>query len=301
MFFYLLFNKIFFVNTYQEKGEYMKEYSKWKDDEVIKLFRFIENGKNQNKCLSILFSEFASLTNRMPNSVRNYYYAELNCLQNDKARQKKLNIDLNLHQKVDQKEFLNEETKQLVMEILKQTSKGLSVRKACLNLADGDINKMVRFQNKFRTVVLKDKNLYESCLNELKNQGVNVKNKLPNNVISMPDRRNILTESDINSLFLGLVKLVKKQATMQVNTNLKQECERANEALRKTLVELSEKENELKMLRKQFKVLNMQNNKLVEEVKQLRGKNAELITKQNKLSALKKFTQRYENKINEIN
>ncbi len=279
----------------------MKEYSKWKDDEVIKLFRFIENGKNQNKCLSILFSEFASLTNRMPNSVRNYYYAELNCLQNDKARQKKLNIDLNLHQKVDQKEFLNEETKQLVMEILKQTSKGLSVRKACLNLADGDINKMVRFQNKFRTVVLKDKNLYESCLNELKNQGVNVKNKLPNNVISMPDRRNILTESDINSLFLGLVKLVKKQATMQVNTNLKQECERANEALRKTLVELSEKENELKMLRKQFKVLNMQNNKLVEEVKQLRGKNAELITKQNKLSALKKFTQRYENKINEIN
>ncbi len=279
----------------------MKDYSKWKDDEVIKLFRFIENGKKQNKCLSNLFSEFASLTNRMPNSVRNYYYAELNCLENEKTRQKKLNIDLSLHQKVDQKEFSYDETKQLVMDILKQTSKGLSVRKACLNLADGDINKMVRFQNKFRTVVLKDKNLYESCLNELKNQGVNVKTKLPNNVISMPDRRNILTESDINSLFLGLVKLVKKQATMQVSSNLKQECERANEALRKTLVQLSEKENELKLLRKQFKVLNIQNTKLVEEVKQLRGKNAELLTKQNKLSALKKFTQRYENKMNEIN
>ena len=279
----------------------MKDYSKWKDDEVIKLFRFIENGKKQNKCLSNLFSEFASLTNRMPNSVRNYYYAELNCLENDKTRQKKLNIDLSLHQKVDQKEFSYDETKQLVMDILKQTSKGLSVRKACLNLADGDINKMVRFQNKFRTVVLKDKNLYDSCLNELKNQGVNVKTKLPNNVISMPDRRNILTESDINSLFLGLVKLVKKQATMQVSSNLKQECERANEALRKTLVQLSEKENELKLLRKQIKVLNIQNTKLVEEVKQLRGKNAELLTKQNKLSALKKFTQRYENKMNEIN
>ena len=279
----------------------MKDYSKWKDDEIIKLFNFIENGKKENKSLSTLFSEYASKTNRMPNSVRNYYYAELNCLQNDSARRKRLNIDLSLHQKIDQKEFSNEETKELVLKILNQTSKGISVRKACLNLANGDINKMVRFQNKFRTVVLKDKELYESCINELKNKGVSVKSKLPNNVISMPDRRNILTESDINSLFLGLVKLVKKQATMQVSTTLKHECEKANQTLRKTLVELSEKDNELKMLRKQFKVLNMQNNKLVEEIKLLRGQTAELLTKQNKLSALKKFTQKYENKLNEIN
>ena len=27
------------------KGDYMKEYSKWKDEEVIKLFKFIEDGK----------------------------------------------------------------------------------------------------------------------------------------------------------------------------------------------------------------------------------------------------------------
>ena len=45
----------------------------------------------------------------------------------------------------------------------------------------------------------------------------------------------------------------------------------------------------------------MQNNKLVEEVKLLRGQTAELLTKQNELSALKKFTQKYENKLNEIN
>ena len=271
----------------------MKNYSKWKDEDVISLFRFIEEGKLNNESLSKLFADFAHKTNRMPNSVRNYYYTELKCLEEDELRRKKLGIDISLHQKVEQKEFSEKETEDVIVNILKLTAKGISVRKACLTLANGNISKMVRLQNKYRMTMVKDKEMFKKCVEKLKKEGVNVKGKMPNNVVSMPDRR-LLTESDINSLFLGLVKLVKKQASEQANIMLKKDNEKANDMLRKTLVNLSEKEKEIKNLRKQFKVLSVENEKLCEEVKLLRGKNAELITKQNKLNALKKFKQKFE-------
>ena len=95
----------------------MKSYSQWTDEEVIKLFRFIEDGKKQNHNLSGMFSLYAKLTNRKPNSVRNYYYAELNELENNKERRENLGIDISLHQKVEQKEFTEDETENLVLEI----------------------------------------------------------------------------------------------------------------------------------------------------------------------------------------
>ena len=258
----------------------MKVYSKWKDSEVIELFKYIEQGKLQNICLTKLFLGYAQKSGRMPNSVRNYYYNELDNLLSNIKRAKKLGIDVGLHQKNDPKEFSIEETKELVMSILKQTSKGMSVRKACLTLADGDIGLMVRYQNKFRTVVVKNKDLYDSCVSELSGQGLSIKaqNKMPNNVVKFKQKQSFLTDSDINSLFLGLVKLVKKQAGEEIGKGLKIQNEKANLMLRKTLVELSEKENEIKNLRRNFKVLTDSNQKLKEELKAIRGKNAELLS-----------------------
>ena len=266
------------------KGDVMKIYSKWKDSQVVELFRFVEQGKSQNVCLTKLFESYAKKSGRMPNSVRNYYYNELENLLSNEKRAKKLGIDVNLHQKNNSKEFSCEETKDLVISILKNTAKGMSVRKACLSLADGDINLMVRYQNKFRSVVVKDKELYDSCVKEIYGQTEKFdtkpkNNNMPNNVVKFKQRQQFLTDSDINSLFLGLVKLVKKQAGEEMNKDLKLENKKANSMLRKTLVELSEKENEIKNLRKNFKVLSDSNQKLKEELKVIRGKNAELLSK----------------------
>ena len=273
----------------------MKQYSKWKDEEVAKLFAFIESGKKRGISLTGLFDEYAKMTNRMPNSVRNYYYNELNCLQNDISRQQKLNINLINHKKIDPKEFSQQETKELVIGVLKLTSKGMSVRKACQTLAGDDIAVMVRLQNKYRSTVAKNKELVNSCIKELNIGSVRLK-PAPNNIIKMPDRRNVLTESDINSLFLGLVKLVKKQATEEAGRLFEKEKIKANAALRRTLTILSEKENELKLLRKQFKLINQEKEKLCEELKLLRGQTASLKAQQSKLNQLKQFAKRYQNK-----
>ena len=274
----------------------MKIYSRWKDEEVKKLFDFIENGRKNNVPLIKLFSQYAHLTGRKPNSVRNYYYIELEALQEDENRTKKLGIDLSIHKKNDQKEFSDDETRELVMKILQMTSKGISVRKACLTLANGDITQMVRFQNKFRTVVVKQKELFDECLSKLQTKDTKYVSKRPDNVIAFRNNKTSLTDSDINSLFLGLVKLVKKQATEQATKNQEIEITRANNMLRKTLVSLRQKEDEIKSLQKNFKLLSKENEKLSEEIKLLRGKNAELLSSQTKMQGLKKFANRYKAK-----
>ena len=270
----------------------MKSYSKWTDEEVVRLFRFIEDGKKQNNNLSGMFCLYAKLTNRKPNSVRNYYYAELNELENNKERREKLGIDISLHQKVEQKEFTEDETENLVLEILRLTSKGISVRKACMQLAGGDIDKMVRLQNKFRSVVVKNKPLYDKCLSTLKIEKPNVKLQKPNNVVSFVNPKNLLSESDINSLFMGLVRLVQKQTEERVireNIGLTN----ANDILKRMIIKINEKEKEIKTLQKMFKLESLKNQKLNTEIQNLRIKNAE---KCNKNKELKEFTQKFENK-----
>lgn len=284
------------------KEKIVKNYSKWKDEEVKKLFDYVELYKSKGESLTNIFLSFAKQTNRMPNSVRNYYYHELNNLIENSKRREKLKIDISLHKKIDQKEFTIQETESVVTEILKLINNGMSVRKACLTLAKGDVSMMVRYQNKFRAVILKDKDLYQKCLSSIGGQILKPKTKTPSNVIKMPDRRNILSESDINSLFLGLVKLVKKQAQDELSKLYEKDKQKANESLRRILVETAEKDNLIKDLRKQFKVLKQEKDKLCEEVKLLRGKAAEFKIHNQKINALKNFTKNYKNKtIKELN
>lgn len=265
----------------------MEKLSLWKDDEVEKLFRFIENGKNEGKNLSALFSEFAILQNRQPNSVRNYYYLELKLMNKDKNRCQKFNMDLQRHKKIEQEGFTNEQTKELIKSILKLNASGKSIRKCCQIISNGDLTKMVRYQNKYRSVLKNDKKLLDECYEESLKEGYKVK-KFPSNVEVMPLKKSLLTENDINSLFMGLVKLVKKQAQYDAGIKVQKENEKANENLRKTLVALKEKEKEIETLRSNIKIVSQDNEKLVNEVEKFRARECERLS-QTKMKTLKAF------------
>ena len=58
-----------------------------------------------------------------------------------------------------------------------------------------------------------------------------------------------ITDDDINALFSGLVKIVKRSAIDSVEQELKTECNEANENFRATLIDLNKKEAELKVLK----------------------------------------------------
>ena len=276
----------------------MKQYSVWPDGEVKKLFTFIEEGKAKGKNLSYLFDAYAKQNNRKANSVRNYYYAELLFLEQNPNKCKNLEINLDMHKKCEQKVFQQDEIKKVVCEILRLKSLGYSVRKACFKLSNGNLSEMVRLQNKYRTILTKQQYIIDECKNELKQKGFLIEEpEQKNNVIKMPTRQSKLSDNDINSLFLGLVKLVKKQALEDANASLKSETEFANNALRKSLVEIQAKDMELKKLRENFKLVCKQKQKLEQEIVLIRGKNAENLQNglknTKKMAKLHKFSKTY--------
>lgn len=173
--------------------------SKWTRAQIDML---LEKTKHGNVRMHA-FEEVAKQTRRKTNSVRNYYYKNL------------------AKEKASFTSFSAAEVTQMLREIILGTSRGESVRSVCLRLANGDKLKMLRFQNKYRAILKTAPGRITEVKDMLEGQGYFVKlpyqtnflDKLPNNVVTLPTREEKkLADADINNLFAGLLRLVKKQA-----------------------------------------------------------------------------------------
>ena len=123
-------------------------------------------------------------------------------------------------------------------EIILGYSRGESVRSICMRLGSGDRGRMLRYQNKYRAILQNDGALIDQTLKNLSEEGYLVKNplrtplrasypaqSLRNNIIEMPaPDYNSLTDQDITNLFMGVVRLVRKQGQSQID-KLKNEIE----------------------------------------------------------------------------
>ncbi|MDD4110654.1 MAG: hypothetical protein PHS54_03775 [Clostridia bacterium] len=275
----------------------MKEFSQWKDAEVKGLFDCIEKIKKANRSLLCGFREFARKYKRKANSVRNYYYLEVENLKKDKERRKRLNIDLSIHDIQRPSKFCNNETEKLVTEILRLKCLGFSIRRACLKLANNSPEIMLRYQNKFRSVMKDNRSLYNKCLLNLRKNGLSEskeKQKEHNNIIYMkkPEERK-LTDEDVNSLFLGLVKLVKKNAIDNIEKDLSSETEFANMALRETLMKVANLEKEIDNKKQELNKEQEKNKQILEENFMLKTKLANLISEKLRKNVKNKSLTKY--------
>ena len=231
-----VFNNLCFGNNFVEVISMKKQNgSIWQDEEVKTLFRFVEIKKSENLTLVEIFLQFAKCVGREQKSVRNYYYLEIKRLQNDVERANKLGIDLSQHNSKCSLKFTDREAKNLLGNINKLIKDGHSVRGACLILADGDKSKMIRYQNKYRSIIKK----------ENKNMG---------NIIKMPTT-NFMSDEDINALFMGLVKLVKRQECERAKLETQFEIETANNKLKSAIKEIIEKKMQIEKLQAEIKIL----------------------------------------------
>ncbi len=236
--------------------------------DIKKLFEFVENRKTLS--LSGAFSSFAKSHGYKSGSVRNFYYKALRDFQKNPDLAREKGIDLSRHEVRQNSHFSSAESDEVLKKVTKFTEQGYSVRRACLELSGGDIKKMVRYQNKIRSM------------------------KMPKNVLQMP-KRSSLSEGEINSLFLGLVKLIKRCAVEEADKSLTRQIADANEALRRSIVELTTKERELSSLKRSFEVLKNEKLLLKEELGKLRASSVSLYrSKLCKVDKLKSFVKRLE-------
>ncbi len=215
----------------------------------IKVLVNMAEGKGENSLLEV-FNEYGKLTNRKPFSVRNFYYKLCNLYENDDKIREILNkngIEIN----TTSFHFSNMETEKLLIALLDNRDHK-SVRQKCLDLANGDMKLMIRYQNKYRNTLKNAPELVERVQKLLEKRNIATRAIKRNNISMMPiQHQKGVSNKDIEALFWGLVRLVKKSAEENIETTLKREAEFANTALQNSLIDLRRKEVLIAELREQ--------------------------------------------------
>ncbi len=134
--------------------------SGWQEDEVQLLFQAVKAAAQDGKPLRDVFSDVAQELNRKPNSIRNFYYARVRELPEIEAR------------KAPFCTFSSEELHQLLRTVLIARGNGESVRACVTRMAEGDRGRMLRYQNKYRSVLKNRPEVLEAVAAELRAEGL---------------------------------------------------------------------------------------------------------------------------------
>ncbi len=135
----------------------------WRDEESDTLFSAVREASRQGTPLRSVFEQVASSLGRKPNSIRNYYYAQL--------RQRP---ETGLNRAAPFQTFTEEEVRELLRTVLMARGQGISVRACVMRMAGGDRGLMLRYQNKYRSILKNRPHLLAELAEELRREGVAV-------------------------------------------------------------------------------------------------------------------------------
>ena len=267
----------------------------WSEDEIRNLLQTIlmlGDGK-----ISSAFHEHASKFGRKPTSVRNFYYNFIKLAKTDTFIQSQFADILNILPAQDMRRFDEKSEQKLLLAIL-EDSEQISVRQKCLQLANFDRKKFLRIQNKYQNLLKNKPNLVKKCVFLLKKAQKPVRqtildniNPQPKNIINMPvQHQKILSDSEINSLFVGLVNLVKENTKIP----LQKEIKYFNSALQKSLVELRKKDTIIQELTDKNNHITSELNQTKQKLQSQMEKNTKNILTISDLAKSKKMQKLHE-------
>lgn len=137
--------------------------SGWTPQEEDLLFGLVERGRQQGAPLKAVFEEVAAATGRKPNSIRNYYYTRI---KEDVGRA------AHAGQNMAFVPFAPDEIRQLLRTVLAEQARGVSVRACTLSMGNGDNKAMLRYQNKYRSLIKNNPALVREVIQELTQEGI---------------------------------------------------------------------------------------------------------------------------------
>lgn len=192
----------------------MAKINGYSREEAESFVKYICQGKGQGKTLTRIFEEYAAATHRAKGSVRNYYYALLKSTDNAEVREILKGTSLRAE---DVRPFTDEETDKILREILRQKSRGVSVRRAVLNLADGDDKLMLRYQNKYRNVMSKQPERIERLMKECGlDSSDGGRQALEDRINSLYDRLNSSLKDEVKRLTALVKKLTDENSLLKL-------------------------------------------------------------------------------------
>ena len=192
----------------------MNKINGYTEEEAKNLVEYIKEGKRKGKTLTYLFETYGMHNGRAKGSVRNYYYALMKNEKGDERIVKLLNGSELSVEKI--REFTDEETDDAIRSILAEKSKGLSVRRAIFNLANGDDKLMLRLQNKYRNTLKKEPMRIANIAKEMGLTEEHFSSRASKNQSSVPtlpdkDFLQRRLEKEINALYDRLAQALKAE------------------------------------------------------------------------------------------
>ena len=134
--------------------------SGWSEAENQLLWETAEEAQQQGLPLKMVFERIAEQTGRRPNSIRNYYYAQVREHGGEEQHPARF------------VPFTQQEVDWLMEQVLIARAAGQSVRACLQKLSGGDHRLMLRYQNKYRAVIKSRPDYVRELVGRLNEQGV---------------------------------------------------------------------------------------------------------------------------------
>jgi hypothetical protein len=141
--------------------------SGWSEAEEELLRERLSNAAHEGTPLREVFDLVAVETGRKPNSVRNYYYTALR----SRIAGKEVPA-LVRRERSSFTPFTDDEIRQLLKNILGKQASGMSVRACAMSLGNGNRSRMLRFQNKYRSLLKNRRSLVEDVMRSMEQEGM---------------------------------------------------------------------------------------------------------------------------------
>ena len=206
----------------------MTKINGYTEEEAKTLVEYIKDGKRKGKTLTYLFATYGLEHGRAKGSVRNYYYALMKNERKDERIVRLLDGSELAVEKI--KEFTPEEADEVLRSILKEKSKGISVRRAIFNLSGGDDKLMLRLQNKYRNTLKKQPQMLAEMAKEMglpeEAERLTTPKKSEKTLVDKDYLRRRL-ENEINALYDRLAQGLKEEneRLREENARLKEEMD----------------------------------------------------------------------------
>ena len=134
--------------------------SGWSESENKLLWETADEAQQQGLPLKAVFEQIARQTGRRPNSIRNYYYAQVRNREDGQAPAARF------------VPFTQSEVDWLMEQVLIARAEGQSVRSCLQKLSGGDHSLMLRYQNKYRAVIKSRPDYVRGLVERLNSEGI---------------------------------------------------------------------------------------------------------------------------------
>ena len=132
----------------------------WQKQEIDALQRSIDEANASGQSLRSVFERMGRELGRKPNSIRNFYYAQVRSHE-EGAPARALPFET----------FTQDEVERLIEDVLTARAQGMSVRACVRSLAGGDRTRMLRYQNKYRSTIRTRPELVSRVMKRLSDEG----------------------------------------------------------------------------------------------------------------------------------